>query len=241
MEPAAHLEHLAADGALLAAAARGHLDLLVPSCPEWVVADLVTHTGEVYGHKIPIVRDGARPTGAGPLPPPGADLLDWYDATLGELLGVLRGRDPAEKVWTWYPPEQSARFWYRRMAQETVIHRADAELAVGIDPQVDRELALDGIDELLVCFVGAFWGSQATGGEGETVALRSDGRAWHVTIDPDAVAVTRGAHPAGTTVSAPPRELLLYLWGRLPVDVVDITGDRSAAQLLREILVETTQ
>jgi len=241
MQPKTYLAHLAADGALLSAAARGHLDVPVPPCPGWTMTDLVSHTGEVYGHKIPIVRDGAKPAGAGPLPPLGADLVDWYDETLRELIGALRGRDPADQVWSWYPPEQSVRFWYRRMAQETVIHRADAEIALGAEPQVDADLAVDGVDELLVCFVGVFWGTQATGGEGETISVRTDGGAWHVTIEPDAVSVTPGLRPAGTTVSGPPRELLLYLWGRLPADAVEISGDPSGAELLREILVETTQ
>ena len=60
------------------------------------------------------------------------------------------------------------RFWIRRMAQETVIHRVDAELALG-EPfaPIPDDLALDGIDEVLERFL-------AFGTHG--VAQRSSGR-----------------------------------------------------------------
>jgi hypothetical protein len=54
-------------------------------------------------------------------------------AALGRAYGALRAefrtRGPALPALTWYDPDQTVAFWIRRMAQETVIHRIDAELA----------------------------------------------------------------------------------------------------------------
>ena len=63
-------------------------------------------------------------------------------------------RNPAAPGGTWYKPDPTVGFWFRRMAQETVIHRIDAELGAGasIAPAPD-DLAVDGIDELLKVFI----------------------------------------------------------------------------------------
>src|SRR5262249_9741619 len=42
-----------------------------------------------------------------------------------------------------------ARFWHRRAAQETAVHRFDAQFAAGDAKPIDADLALDGIDEHL--------------------------------------------------------------------------------------------
>ena len=68
MENSRFLECLAADYARTRAVAPGHLDPLVPSCPEWTVGNLVQHVGTVYLHKVATMRDGAFPA---EWPPPG--------------------------------------------------------------------------------------------------------------------------------------------------------------------------
>ena len=47
----------------------------------------------------------------------------------GELIAEFGARQPTDPTPTWYDPDQTVAFWIRRMAQETVIHRMDAELA----------------------------------------------------------------------------------------------------------------
>jgi hypothetical protein len=41
----------------------------------------------------------------------------------------FRAHEPGEAVTTGFGPDQTVAFWIRRMAQETVIDRTDAELA----------------------------------------------------------------------------------------------------------------
>src|SRR4029453_10276847 len=64
-----------------------------------------------------------------------------------ELLEALGSTDPATLLWTFHPPDQTAGFWRRRMAQETVVHRVDAESAHGRPRPVPAALAADGVDE----------------------------------------------------------------------------------------------
>ena len=53
-----------------------------------------------------------------------------------------------DRVWTFSPADRTARFWYRRRAQETGLHRVDAELAAGqAPPPAEPELAVDGGDD----------------------------------------------------------------------------------------------
>src|SRR5215469_3181220 len=54
-----------------------------------------------------------------------------------------------------------AGFWIRRMAHETLVHRADAQLAAGAAPEplIEAEVAADAIDEWLMLLAGGFAGS----------------------------------------------------------------------------------
>lgn len=70
------------------------------------------------------------------------------------MLGEFAARRPEDPAGSWHTSDQEVGFWIRRMAQETVIHRIDAELATGqpVAP-VPAGLAVDGIDETLKVFV----------------------------------------------------------------------------------------
>ena len=163
MDSSRYLESLAADFALLRAAATAGADSLtrpVPTCPGWTVADLVRHVGEVYLHKTLAMRLGDFPgeqdwpAEVEALPP-----LDLLDQTYANLRHELTTRAPDSAAPSWYQPESTVAFWRRRMAQETVIHRLDAELAaqaaIGspVSP-VPSDIAADGVDEVLIRFLG---------------------------------------------------------------------------------------
>src|SRR6201999_3325814 len=103
--------------------------------------------GEVYLHKTECMRQQSFPR---PWPPDlsGEDSLHLLDRSYEELTAQFAARDPRSPAATWYEPEQTVGFWIRRMAQETVMHRIDAELAVdGTVSAIPEELAVDGIDE----------------------------------------------------------------------------------------------
>jgi uncharacterized protein (TIGR03083 family) len=254
MEPSRYLDCLAADFARLRAVVPTDPAAAVPTCPGWTVADLTRHVGEVYLHKTVAMREGAEPD---PWPP--AELADeeplaLLDRAYAGLLGEFAARRPEEPAGTWYAPDQTVGFWIRRMAQETVIHRIDAELGTGqpVAPVPD-DLAVDGIDELLKIFVAysvATWGAYFTdilaGSPGRTYTLRTDGAAWRARTGPGLFAVEDGAgdDAADVTVSGPPTPVLRWVWNREAAGEpsgVTVQGDPEAVQELRRCIVTATQ
>ena len=238
-----YLELLAADGAALRAAAEVDLTAAVPSCPGWTVRDAVEHTAEVYEHKLAcIAAAGSKPDPWPPGWPADRDPLEWYDDALGRVLSVLHDTDPAAPSWTWWPDDQTAGFWVRRMAQETAVHRVDVQLATGSSSPIDDELAVDGMDELLLLMLAGDWTGDEEPELTGTTELRAADRTWTVAMTADRVDVTdRPSAAAEATVSADPSPLLLWSYGRQSDDVVRITGDAAAAARLRARLALATQ
>jgi uncharacterized protein (TIGR03083 family) len=251
LAPDRYLALIAADGARLADVAEGHLDDPVPPCPGWTVTDLVTHTGEVYNEKVACTLLGRRP---GPDeyekgPAEGQDLLEWFRAAHATLIETLGSRPADSHSFTWYDPDQTVGFWLRRMAQETVVHRVDAESASEQVTAADDELAIDGIDEVLHLFlsyaVGQDPDEDIAAYAGRSLLVRTGPWAWQLTVDTsdpaDKIRLTRSAGPAQATVTGEPSELLLWLWGRRPDSAVTIHGDASAVVAMRELLIRGTQ
>jgi uncharacterized protein (TIGR03083 family) len=254
MEFARFLDCLATDHARLRAVAPADPGAAVPTCPGWTVADLTRHVGEVYLHKTLAIQDGVEPE---PWPPKElADeeplaLLDRAYAALRAEFAAHRPEDPAG---TWYPPDQTVGFWIRRMAQETVIHRIDAELGTGqpVAPVPD-DLAVDGVDELLKIFAAygvADWGSYFAevldASPGRTYTVRTDGAAWRVRTGPATFTVEDGTGdgPADVTISGPPPALLRWMWNReSPGEPSGVTVDGvpEAVPELRRCIVIATQ
>ncbi|HEU5156626.1 MAG TPA: maleylpyruvate isomerase family mycothiol-dependent enzyme [Streptosporangiaceae bacterium] len=254
MDSSRFLDCLAADFARLRAVAPVDPAAAVPSCPGWTVADLTRHVGAVYLHKTMAMREGAEPA---TWPPEGVadeEPLALLDRAYAGLLDEFAAREPGDPTGTWYAPDQTVGFWIRRMAQETVIHRIDAELGTGrpVAPVPD-DLAVDGIDELLKVFVAysvAEWGDYFTdilsGSPGRTYSVRTDGAAWRVRTGPGTFEVDddAGGEPADVTISGPPMAVLRWMWNReSPAEPggVTVEGAEEALAELRRCIVTATQ
>jgi len=233
MEFGDYRRHLSDDYARLRAVAKD-LDAAVSTCPGWTVDDLIRHVATVYLHKVACMRLGSDPENWPP------DLsaepaLELLDRGFSELSTEFDARDPTESTFTWYPPDQTVGFWYRRMALETAVHRVDAELAAGVPTPIAADLAADGIDEFVVIMVG--WG-ETTYGQGElvsapTVEIRSAGRSWFVTQSPAAVVVEAHKSDPATVIVGEPSDVLLWLWRRIGVDAgLAISGDPLGVEAL---------
>jgi uncharacterized protein (TIGR03083 family) len=151
VETGEYLAALGREGRVLGdAAERAGLAAPVPSCPDWTVADLLWHVGEVHHFWGGVVERRASDSSESPETerPADAELLDWYGESLAWLQGVLAAADPATPVWTW-ASQKNVAFVQRRMAQETAVHRVDAEQAAGAPAPIDPALAVDGVDEFL--------------------------------------------------------------------------------------------
>ena len=68
---------------------------------------------------------------------------------------TLRGKRAVTSFWSFTGPTPAG-FWIRRMAHETLVHRADAQLAAGAEPEpvIEAEIAADAIDEWLMLVTG---------------------------------------------------------------------------------------
>jgi uncharacterized protein (TIGR03083 family) len=246
-----YLELVESDTQRLASVARRGLDTEVPTCPGWLVRDLVLHTATVYQHKIASTRLGTAPTEAEwPPPPPEGDPVDHLEATLREMLTLFRERGPESPSATWLPEDQTVGFWYRRMAHEAAVHRVDAEAAFDEITPIDPELAVDGVDEILQLFLGGDWTNQPDdgwrgispdAGAGRVTEVIAGDQTWRVTLHPDRVDVVEGPGEAVATVGGPPSDVMLWLWRRIPTELVEVAGDTEAVTALHDRLLLATQ
>jgi uncharacterized protein (TIGR03083 family) len=242
LAPERYLDLIQSDAARLSEVARPNLDADVPSCPDWRVEDLVRHVSAVYLHKVECMRHNAAPD---PWPPPdleSREALPLLDEALQTLLSELRERGTDSPSATWWPPDQSSGFWYRRMAQETAVHRVDAELATGRVTPVDPQLALDGIDEILSIMLCAEWasGPDIENAVDARLRVRAADSAWTATVSRDSVTVDRSdTEQVDAEIVGEPQDVFLWLWGRADDGAVQFSGDRRAAAALRRRLAET--
>jgi len=242
MEYEGFVEQVRADGQKLADAADGNIDVDVPSCPGWQVRDLVAHIAQVYEHKIECTRLGQAPDPWPPEWPQADDPVPWFRDAHARLLDMFEANEPSSPSATWWPADQTVGFWARRMAHETAVHRVDAELARGASTPVDAALAADGVDEILHVMLAGDWSEDADDAmTGQRVAIETGGRAWQVVLDREAMTVLDGDGTADATLSGPPSDVLLWLWGREPDDRVEMSGDQEAHRLMRTRLVMATQ
>lgn len=214
-----HLSHLRADcDAVLAVLAVGDLAAPVAGCPGWDLRALVEHLGRVHRWATEVVRTGvvaAEPT-ADAVP----DLEAWFADGADALLAELASHDPAAPTWS-FTSDRTAGFWRRRQALETLVHRWDAQRAVGEPEPLDARLAGDGIAEV----AGLFLPRQVRLGRipplPATVALHPVDAGHPVLLgDGDPIA----------TVAGPAEVLLLLLWHRVgPADPRLSYADDAAA------------
>jgi uncharacterized protein (TIGR03083 family) len=254
MEYSRFLDCLAVDYARMRAVAPIDLSAAVPTCPGWTVADLTRHVGQVYLHKTAAMREGAEPDPWPPQELASEEPLALLDRAYAGLLDEFAAHKPEDPAGSWYTPDQTVGFWIRRMAQETVIHRIDAELGTAqpVAP-VPTDLAVDGIDELLNVFVAysvAKWGSYFTdilaGSPGRTYTMRTEGAVWRGRTGPGLFVVEDGAGDDATdvTVSGPPMAVLRWVWNREGAgepSSVTVHGAPEAVEELRRCIVSATQ
>lgn len=247
LDKTTYLTLLRADSEALFAAAELGLEPPVSACPGWTVGALVGHIGSVYTAWNKRVRERDQDT-ADILPedfaglpgfyewagrdfvssamPPG--LLAWAKAQADALQSTLAKVAPDERVGTWYPPQQTAAFVQRRMPLETAVHRWDAQHAHGKEQPIDPELARDGIDEVLDIMVPMFRRREKLPeGTGERYHLhRTDGDGeWLVEFAADGIRVTREHAKGDVAIRGTASDLLLWLWGRVHADRLEVKGD----------------
>ncbi|MGO1166131.1 MAG: maleylpyruvate isomerase N-terminal domain-containing protein [Janibacter sp.] len=235
----------------------------VPTCPDWDVDDLLWHLGgEVQGFWAWVI--GHRPERpdeyAEPARPRAREaLLGVLDHAHQDLMLRLRNADPAEGAWSWHadPRLHTVGFTMRRQAHEALIHRVDAELAVGDRTAIDPRLAADGMVECLDWMYGEHpsWGTYVDDGTRVVVHASDTGRRVLLGLgrftghDPDEAedvdeddlrvidAAVHGSDPGwGVTITGTAEQIDLWLWHRGSEHLLDIDGDDEVRARIAAIL-----
>ena len=215
-----YVDVLRQDGDALLAAARKDLHAPVPACPQWDVEALVGHIAGVYSWAASQVRS-PEPVGRSGEVPAGDAVLEFFAEVHAQLLLVLAETDPEAPAWNWSrTAPDTAAFWRRRMAQETGVHRWDAQQAVG-DPQpLATWLACDGVGEAIDVFLAARRGRSKDATTG-TVHLHAtdpvDGvpSEWVIVLGERGATSWHEGHEKGDAgLRGRASDLLLALWGR---------------------------
>jgi uncharacterized protein (TIGR03083 family) len=228
------------------------ITLAVPSCPDWTLRQLATHVGRAHRWAAEIARTRSaefipfRSVPDGKFPDDPAQHAAWLNAGAHRVIEAVReaGTDPVWALGDMAP----ASFWARRMAHETLMHTADAELATGHAVIIAPDLAADAIDEWLGFLSGPTFGrkdprAQALP-EGRTLHVHAtddglDGSGeWLVSHPASGVTVQPGHGKADVALTGPAARILLVLVRRLPPSdpSVKVLGD---ASLLERWLAQT--
>lgn len=240
------LAFLQADNAMIAECASQDLDVPVHPCPGWTMVELVKHVGNGQNWFETAIRTKATEEAQVTCsPPPEREgLVEWFQHVGARLDQTIRAADEEPRMrilWNTDGQSGGPDYMRRRAGNEAVVHRWDAERAVGgAGSSVPTELAIDCLDELLVSWLpwAASVGRQAQGDwSGQSIELRADGCAWHVTfLSRGCVQVTAfsgaevtRAREATSTVSGPVSPLLLFAMNRVTPDEAELTvqGDRN--------------
>lgn len=218
-------------------AAAPSLDVQVPTCPERTLRDLVEHLGGVHRRWAANVTAGPADGPAGTVaeaPRERAALPAWSAESTEQLLGALREFGPDRGCWTWWGGSQTPQTSgavARHQVQEAMVHTYDAQLTVGAPQPLPDEAALDGVDEFLsTCCAGTDpWPHEPAAVEYHA----TEGRSWRLSLSADGarsirLPATGGAEDldtAGASLRGTAAEPVLVLYGRVPVNSLEVDGD----------------
>jgi uncharacterized protein (TIGR03083 family) len=195
----------------------------VPTCPPWDLAQLIKHLGLVHLWAQRMVKDLAQERLdfkrlLDSVPVEESAYPAWFAAGGDQLLAVLRAAHPDAGMWAW-GADQHVRFWLRRMAHETAVHLADADLALGRRPSFEASAAVDAIDEFLenlphaVNFAPNVKDLQ---GNGESIHFHctdTEGE-WLIELHPDGFHWQHGHGKGSAAVRGSAADLVLLMYGR---------------------------
>lgn len=234
---------------------------LVPSCPEWSVADLTWHLAEVQYFWASIVAELLdSPESMVELERPGdEDLPRLFAEQSGFLLEALSSRQPGDVCWSWHQAGHSVGWVLRRQAHEALIHRVDAELAGGGTFAVNPDLAADGVDEVLAVMLDATdlpgWATFRPGDTTVEMRLAHNPASWAMELgtftgtspatgnsyaDP-ALRLIPALDQPTAVISGAATDLDLWLWGRGSDDPIEISGPDGIGNQIRSIAAAGTQ
>jgi uncharacterized protein (TIGR03083 family) len=209
------------------------LDDKIATCPGWTVVDLAEHLGVIHRWAEELVR--LRSPERIPREPPASQddvSSEWIAEGGRSLVATLLDADPNDEMWAW-GLDQHVAFWSRRQLHETLVHRMDLELAAGIVPSTEPDIAADALDEYLSNIEKVAKSSPELAqlrGRGEKLALRASdtGALWSISFGEDGFRLASEEGEFDTELVGTALDLLLLILGRHAVDEgsVNVIGER---------------
>ncbi len=217
----------------------------VPCCPGWTVADLVWHLGEVQWFWAAAVEQRVTApeqieTGKPSRPKSYTDVVAWGGSQLDHLVRSLESAADDVPVWTWAldDSDHNVGFIRRHQVQEAAVHRWDMQSSAGQsspDP-IDPEIASDCIDEFLAVQLPFVVNEKKPLSGSLHLHCTDVAGEWY--IEPDG-RVDRAHAKGDVAMRGTASDILLALYARISIDVLDIVGNASLAHHLIE-RVDTT-
>jgi uncharacterized protein (TIGR03083 family) len=124
----------------------------VPTCPGWTLNQLFKHLGRGDRWCAQIVAErrteplDPREVQNGKPPDDVDAAIAWLSDGAQAVINAVEHVGAEARVWTFTGPKPAG-WWIRRRVHETLVHRADAELAVGAEFALPADLAADGVSE----------------------------------------------------------------------------------------------
>lgn len=211
----------------------------IPHIEGWTAGDVIGHTGWVARFiKLSLEASTTNPPSRSSVsePPLSDSLLPWFSEARTDLLEAFENTDLDLARPTFTGP-QTGRWWLRRFAHETAMHRWDAASASGSPVPIDPDLARDGIDEVLEVFASIRLDTDVLAGKGETIHLHAtdiDDGEWMITLNSDGISVEHGHAKGDVAARGPVSDLLLLLWSRIPPTRLEVFGDSTLLERWQE-------
>jgi uncharacterized protein (TIGR03083 family) len=177
-----------------------------------------------------------------PAPSDPAEVVGWYRDGVVALVQAL-DVDPETPAWTFSPSApDTVRWWRRRQALETAVHRWDAQAAAGGEPEpIDAPLAVEGIDELLGEFAPGLINRHKGDGLTGTFHVHATDAAgeWWLDFDGPEQVARREHAKADTAVRGPASGLYLWLWNRQTPEAagLEVFGRREVADAWHHVKI----
>ena len=212
------------------------LEARVPGCPDWSLRDLAAHLGGVQRFWAAIVAAG--PADGPPQAPidrePHGDLVEWSAASTRLLLESLRAAGPDRACWAWWGDSEApmtSGAVARHQVQEAAVHAFDAQETTGKPEPIPAGIAVDAIDEFLVVSLGSQgeWPHRPS-----RIAFSAvEGPTWVLDLTPEGARSdpAESGEPVAT-LHGSASDLILAIFKRIPLNNLEIDGDRAAAQEL---------
>ncbi len=205
-------------------ASRAGLDAQVLTTPGWTTRQLIAHQGMVHRWSSANVRgEPSDPTAFEAEGLAVDDPLTWlHDGAVDVVNAIEAAPEDLTALVFLHDPPPPRQFWARRQCHETTIHAVDAlSASLGRTPRaedtwISREIAVDGIDELLTGFAPRQRFRLRSGAPTRFAVRPTDSDAsWLVRVSDQPVVTERNCdEDAEVVLEAPATALYLALWNR---------------------------